>query len=99
VFLSGCDKSLPAHLIAALRLDIPAVIVPGGVMEAGPEGFTLEGVGTIYAQKRRCEIDDATSDILRSGACPSSGSCAFFGTAATMQLLSEVVGLAMPATA
>jgi len=99
VFLSGCDKSLPAHLIAALRLDIPALIVPGGVMEAGPEGFTLEGVGTIYAQKRRGEIDDATYEFLRSGACPSSGSCAFFGTAATMQLLSEVVGLAMPATA
>lgn len=99
VFLSGCDKSLPAHLIAALRLDIPAVIVPGGVMEAGPESFTLEGVGTIYAQKRRGEIDDATYEFLRSGACPSSGSCAFFGTAATMQLLSEVMGLAMPATA
>jgi len=99
VFLSGCDKSLPAHLISMLRLDIPAVVVPGGVMEAGPEGFTLEGVGTIYAQKRRGEIDDSTYEFLRSGACPSSGSCAFFGTAATMQLLSEVIGLAMPATA
>jgi dihydroxy-acid dehydratase len=99
VFLSGCDKSLPAHLMAALRLDIPAIVVPGGVMEAGPEGFTLEGVGTIYAQKRRGEIDDAAYEFLRSGACPSAGSCAFFGTAATMQLLSEVIGLAMPATA
>lgn len=99
VLISGCDKSLPAHLIAALRLDIPTVVVPGGVMEAGPEGFTLEGVGTIYAQKRRGEIDDASYEFLRSGACPSAGSCAFFGTAATMQLLSEVVGLAMPATA
>lgn len=99
VFLSGCDKSLPAHLIAMLRLDIPALVVPGGVMEAGPEGFTLEGVGTIYAQKRRGEIDDATYEFLRSGACPSAGSCAFFGTAATMQLLSEAMGLAMPATA
>jgi dihydroxy-acid dehydratase len=99
VFLSGCDKSLPAHLIAMLRLDIPSLVVPGGVMEAGPEGFTLEGVGTIYAQKRRGEIDEATYEFLRSGACPSAGSCAFFGTAATMQLLSEAMGLAMPATA
>jgi dihydroxy-acid dehydratase len=99
VFLSGCDKSLPAHLIAALRLDIPAIIVPGGVMEAGPEGFTLEGVGAIYAQKRRGELDDAAYEFLRASACPSSGSCAFFGTAATMQLLSEAIGLAMPATA
>lgn len=99
VFLSGCDKSLPAHLIAMLRLNLPSIVVPGGVMEAGPEGFTLEGVGTIYAQKRRGEIDDASYEFLRSGACPSAGSCAFFGTAATMQLLSEAMGLAMPATA
>lgn len=99
VFLSGCDKSLPAHLIAMLRLNLPSIVVPGGVMEAGPEGFTLEGVGTIYAQKRRGEIDDASYEFLRSGACPSAGSCAFFGTAATMQLLSEAMGLAMPSTA
>lgn len=99
VLLSGCDKSLPAHLIAMLRLDIPAVVVPGGVMEAGPEGFTLEGVGTVFAQKRRGELDEATYEFLRSAACPSAGSCAFFGTAATMQLLSEVMGLALPATA
>lgn len=99
VNLAGCDKSLPAHLIAMLRLNIPALVIPGGVMEAGPEGFTLEGVGTAFAQKRRGELDEATYEFLRSAACPSSGSCAFFGTAATMQLLSEVVGLALPATA
>jgi dihydroxy-acid dehydratase len=99
VFIAGCDKSLPAHLIASLRLNLPAVIVPGGVMEAGPEGFTLEGVGTIYAQKRRGEIDENDYEFLRASACPSSGSCAFFGTAATMQLLSEAMGLAMPSTA
>lgn len=99
VLLSGCDKSLPAHLISMLRLDIPAVVVPGGVMDSGPEGFTLEGVGTAFAQKRRGELDEATYEFLRRSACPSSGSCAFFGTAATMQLLSEAMGLALPATA
>ena len=99
VFLSGCDKSLPAHLIASLRLNRPAIVVPGGVMEAGPEGFTLEGVGTIYAQKRRGEISEEDYEFLRGSACPSAGSCAFFGTAATMQLLSEAMGLAMPSTA
>lgn len=99
VFLSGCDKSLPAHLLAAVRLDLPCVFVPGGVMEAGPEGFTLEGVGTIYAQKRRGELDDSSYEFLRKSACTGSGSCAFFGTAATMQMLSEVMGFALPATA
>ncbi len=99
VFISGCDKSLPAHLLAMVRLNRPAIVVPGGVMEAGPEGFTLEGVGTLYAKKRRGELDDSDYDFLSSSACPSAGSCAFFGTAATMQLLSEVLGLAMPSTA
>ncbi len=99
VFLSGCDKSLPAHLIAALRLDLPAIFVPGGVMEAGPNSSTLEGVGTAYAQKRRGELDNTSYEFLRANACPSSGSCAFFGTAATMQMLTEVMGLAMPGSA
>ncbi|MEM0952259.1 MAG: dihydroxy-acid dehydratase [Cyanobacteria bacterium P01_H01_bin.74] len=99
VFLSGCDKSLPAHLMAMIRLNLPAVVVPGGVMEAGPEGMTLEGVGTLYAQKRRGELDEDTYKFLRTHACPSSGSCAFFGTAATMQLLAEGIGFALPTTA
>lgn len=99
VFLSGCDKSLPAHLIAGLRLDLPCIYVPGGVMEAGPTGFTLEGVGTIYSQKRRGEITEDDYEFLSNSACTGVGSCAFFGTAATMQMLSEVIGLAIPATA
>ncbi|MBX2860132.1 MAG: dihydroxy-acid dehydratase [Vampirovibrio sp.] len=99
VFLSGCDKSLPAHLIAMLRINRPAIVVPGGVMDSGPEGFTLEGVGTMYAKKRRGELNDTDYEFLRSNACPSSGSCAFFGTAATMQMLSEAMGLAQPSTA
>lgn len=99
VFLSGCDKSLPAHLIASLRLNRPAIFVPGGVMEAGPEGFTLEGVGTLYAKKRRGELNEKDYEFLRQNACPSAGSCAFFGTATTMQLLTEAIGLALPNTA
>ncbi|MDX2085383.1 MAG: dihydroxy-acid dehydratase [Candidatus Melainabacteria bacterium] len=98
VLLAGCDKSLPAHLIAACRLNLPTIVVPGGVMPAGPEGFTLEGIGAVHPQKERGEIDDATYRFLQQAACPSAGSCAFFGTAATMQLLAEVLGLALPAT-
>ena len=99
VFLSGCDKSLPAHLIAMVRLDLPSLVVPGGVMEAGPSGQTLEAVGTAYAELRRGELDLEQYEFLRSSVCTSSGSCSFFGTAATMQMLSEVLGLALPATA
>lgn len=98
-FLSGCDKSLPAHLIAALRINLPAIFIPGGVMDAGPDGLTLEAVGTAYSQKRRGELKEEDYSFLRVNACPSSGSCAFFGTAATMQMLAEVIGLAQPGTA
>lgn len=99
VMLAGCDKSLPAHLLAAVRLDRPTVVVPGGVMVAGPDGLTLEGVATAHADLKREQLDQETYEFLRQAACPSAGSCAFFGTAATMQMLSEVLGLAMPATA
>lgn len=99
VLLAGCDKSSPAHLIAATLLNIPTVVVPGGVMESGPDGFTLEGVGTLYAKKRRGELSEEDFLFYQGAACPSVGSCAFFGTAATMQMLAEVLGFAMPNTA
>ena len=106
VLLSGSDKSLPAHVIAALRLDLPAIMVHGGVMEEGPSGETLphrtmslEQVGTIYAQLQRGEISPQEYAFLREEACPSKGTCAFMGTACTMQVLCEAMGLALPGSA
>ncbi len=99
VFLSSGDKAVPAHLMASVRLNIPSIIVPGGLMDSGPNGFTLEGVGTAAAQRKRGEIDERAFKFLQLSACPSVGSCAFFGTASTMQMLSEALGLAMPSAA
>ena len=106
VLLSGSDKALPAHVIAALRLDMPAIMVPGGVMEEGPAGDTLphqtmslEQVGTIHAQLQRGEISAREYAFLREEACPSKGTCAFMGTACTMQVLCEAMGLALPGSA
>ncbi len=99
VFLSSGDKAVPAHLMAAARLNRPAIVVPGGLMESGPGGMTLEGVGTAAALRRRGEMDEKDFRFLQVSACPSAGSCAFFGTASTMQMLAEALGMAMPAAA
>ena len=99
VWVAGCDKSLPAHLIAACRTNLPAVVQPGGVMMAGPDGQTLEAVGTLHSKLKRGEVSEADYEFLRESACSSGGSCSFFGTATTMQLLSEVLGLALPGSA
>jgi dihydroxy-acid dehydratase len=106
VLISGSDKSLPGHLIGALRLNLPALFLHGGVMEPGPAApnlahgnMTLEQVGTIYAQLKRGEIDPRQYDFLREEACPSRGTCNFMGTACTMQVLIEAMGLALPSSA
>ncbi len=99
VLLSGCDKSLPGHLLAAARLDAPTVIIPGGVMDVGPGDMTLERVGTIYSDLMRGRIEKGEYEFLRKHACPSSGACAFMGTACTMQVLAEALGLGLPTSA
>ena len=50
VFIASCDKSVPAHLMAITRLNMPAVFMPGGIMKAGPNLLTLEQIGTYSAQ-------------------------------------------------
>ena len=56
VLLSSADKSVPAHLMTAARLDRPTIIVPGGIMEVGPDNTTFEMVGALYSKFRRGEI-------------------------------------------
>lgn len=99
VLLSSCDKSLPGHLLVAARLDAPTIIVPGGVMDVGPSGMTLERVGKINSDLKRGKISRESYEFLRKHACPSPGACAFMGTACTMQVLTEALGLALPTSA
>lgn len=98
ILISGCDKSLPGHLIAAARLNLPAIIIPGGVMDVGPSSTTLERVGSLHSQLRRGEIKDPEYSYLTCHSCPSAGACSFLGTAATMQIMSEALGLALPSS-
>jgi dihydroxy-acid dehydratase len=99
VLCSSCDKSIPAHLMAIARVNIPSLLLPGGVMDIGPGYMTLERVGTIDSELKRGRIDRHSYEFLREHSCPSVGACAFMGTACTMQSLSEALGLALPTTA
>lgn len=99
VYLSSCDKGMPGNLIGLARVDIPAVVVPGGTMNAGPEMLTLEQLGMYSAKFERGEIDEEKLDWAKCNACPSCGACSFIGTASTMQIMAEALGLALPESA
>lgn len=96
IFLASCDKGLPAHLMAIARINMPSIVIPGGVMNAGPNLLTLEQIGKYSAQYQRGEIDLDTFTYYKHNACPSCGACSFIGTATTMQIMAEALGLALP---
>lgn len=99
VFLASCDKGMPANLMGLARVNIPSVVVPGGTMNAGPEMLTLEQLGMYSAKFQRGEIDEEKFNWAKCNACPSCGACSFIGTASTMQIMAEALGLALPGSA
>ena len=99
VYLASCDKGMPGNLMGLARVNIPSVVVPGGTMNAGPEMLTLEQLGMYSAKYQRGEIDEEKLDWAKCNACPSCGACSFIGTASTMQIMAEALGLALPGSA
>ena len=99
VFIASCDKSVPAHLMAIARLDMPAIFMPGGIMKAGPNLLTLEQIGTYSAQYERKEITEEQFMVYKRDACPDCGACSFMGTASTMQVMAEALGIALSGSA
>ncbi|MHB9112697.1 MAG: dihydroxy-acid dehydratase [Thermoleophilia bacterium] len=99
VAVSGCDKAIPAHLLAAARIGAPVVFFPGGVMHTGPGDISVDRMGELYARLKRCEISQEAYRHHSLTAAPCAGACNFLGTAVTMQILTEALGLALPATA
>lgn len=99
IFLASCDKGMPAHLMAIGRINIPSVVVTGGVMQSGPDLLTLEQIGSYSAMYQRGEIDEEKFKYVKQHACPSCGSCSFMGTACTMQIMAEALGLMLPGSA
>lgn len=99
VFVCSCDKGVPAHLMAIGRLNIPAIVVTGGVMDAGPNLLTLEQIGMYSAMRQRGEISEEQLTYYKQHACPSCGACSFMGTASSMQIMAEALGLMLPGSA
>ncbi|MCY1151507.1 MAG: dihydroxy-acid dehydratase [Sphaerochaetaceae bacterium] len=99
VFIASCDKSVPACLMATGRLNLPSIVVTGGVMDAGPNLLTLEQIGAYDAQFKRGEISEEKYLWYKHNACPSCGACSFMGTASTMQIMAEALGLMLPGSA
>lgn len=99
VFVASCDKAVPAHLMGIGRVNMPSILVTGGVMDAGPGLLTLEQVGIYSAQCARGEITEEQFDWYKQHACPSCGACSFMGTASTMQIMGEALGLMLPGSA
>ncbi|MGN0399069.1 MAG: dihydroxy-acid dehydratase [Blautia sp.] len=99
VFIASCDKSVPAILMGIGRLNLPAIVVTGGVMDAGPDLLTLEQIGAYSAMCTRGEISEEQLTYYKQHACPSCGACSFMGTASTMQIMAEALGLMLPGSA
>lgn len=100
VLLGSCDKIVPGMLMAAARLDIPCIFLPGGPMEGGVEfdgrqsdqTSSTEAYGMLSAGK----ITEAEYVALEDTACPGCGSCSYLGTANTMCALAEALGMTLP---
>ncbi len=115
VFIASCDKSMPAMLMSIGRLkEMSAIVVAGGVMEAHElpqkyvvqdpvcainELLTLEQIGKFDAWEKTGVIPNEQLDYYKHHACPSCGACSFMGTASTMQIMAEALGLMLPGTA
>lgn len=99
VFIASCDKAVPAHLMGMGRVNMPSVLLTGGVMAPGPDKLTLEQLGMYSAQCARGEITREQLRWYQQHACPGCGACSFMGTALTMQAMGEALGLTLPGTA
>jgi len=99
VFIASCDKSVPACLMGLCRLNLPSIMITGGVMDAGPDLLTLEQIGAYSAMCQRGEISEEQLLYYKHHACPSCGACSFMGTASTMQIMAEALGLMLPGSA
>jgi len=99
VLVTSCDKITPGMLIAAFRLNIPAIIIAGGPMLTGKykgEEVNLISVFEAIGRVKKGEMSEEELSELEACACPTCGSCAGMFTANSMNCLSEALGLALP---
>ena len=98
VCISNCDKITPGMLMAAMRLNIPAIFVSGGPMEAGKTKLSKHRLDLVDAMVMAADpkVDDATVAEVERSACPTCGSCSGMFTANSMNCLTEALGLSLP---
>ena len=103
VVIGGCDKNLPAQVMAIASVDLPAIVLPTGPMLVGHYKGEVLGACTdcrrLWAQHRAGTIDVSETELISGRLCPSVGTCGVMGTASTMACLIEALGLALPMSA
>jgi dihydroxy-acid dehydratase len=100
VFVPVCDDTVPAHMMAAARLDLPAVVVTGGYMSlnryAGKPVDPLDVAGGHYSRLKGGEISEHDFCQIQDRGCPGMGACPVMGTANTMASMVEALGMSLP---
>jgi dihydroxy-acid dehydratase len=103
IVIGGCDKTLPAQIMAAVSADLPAVVIPVGPMVVGHHKGEVLGACTdcrrLWGKYRAGEIDDAEIEAVNGRLAPSVGTCMVMGTASTMACITEALGLSLPMSA
>ncbi len=96
ICISNCDKITPGMLMAAMRLNIPAIFVSGGPMEAGVDGEKRYDLVDAMVMAGDQAVSDSEVEVIERCACPTCGSCSGMFTANSMNCLNEALGLALP---
>src|SRR5690349_23191397 len=103
IVIGGCDKTLPAQIMAAVSADLPTVVIPVGPMVVGHHRGEVLGACTdcrrLWARHRAGEMDDSEIEQVNERLVPSVGTCAVMGTASTMACLVEAMGMSLPRAA
>jgi dihydroxy-acid dehydratase len=103
IVIGGCDKTIPAQVMAAASVDLPTIVVPTGPMTVGHHKGEMLGACTdcrrMWGSHRAGTIDQAEIDVINNRLAPSVGTCMVMGTASTMACITEAMGLALPLSA
>ncbi len=103
VVIGGCDKTLPAQIMAAVSADLPTVVIPVGPMVVGHHRGEVLGACTdcrrLWGKHRAGEIDEVEIEAVSNRLAPSVGTCMVMGTASTMACVTEALGLSLPMSA
>lgn len=99
VMLCSCDKIVPGHIMAAVRLNIPSILVTGGPMRPGiwrdNDRITLSSMREYIGKVKTGDLSVDELNEIESAACPGPGSCSMMGTANTMSCIAEALGMSL----